>query len=311
MSKSRFFKRENTNKIIFYFVTLAFPVLHFLIFYVGVNFTSIMYAFSFYDYSQAGVIAQKFVWFDNFAKIFEMFKFQPEMVIRVKNSLIGFFVGFLLSTPLGIIFSYYIYKKRFASKFLKILLFLPQILSTMVLAVMVKYFVNKAVPFAWETYFGLEIKGLLPADTVQSSVMPTMIIFTVFCSLGSSMLMYVGAMGNISDSVIEQAQIDGVTPLKEFTSIVFPCIYHTFVTFTVVEVASIFTLQINMFSVFGNATEIEYQTIGFYLYNTARQAKSIGEYPILSAFGLLCTCLAVPMTFLTKKGLERIGRRWE
>lgn len=311
MKKSSFFKKSNTNKIVFYFVTLAFPVLHFLIFYVAVNFTSIMYAFSFYDYSQVGVVTQKFVWFDNFIQIFEMFKFQPEMIYRVKNSIIGFLVGFCLSTPLGLIFSYYIYKKRFASKALKILLFMPQILSSMVLAVMVKYFVNKAIPFAWENFFGIEIKGLLPADTVAPSIMPTMIIFTVFCALGSSMLMYVGTMGNISDSVIEQAQIDGVTPFREFTGIVFPCIYSTFVTFTVVEVASIFTLQINMFSVFGNATEMEYQTIGFYLYNAARQAKSIGEYPILSAFGLLCTCLAIPMTFLTKKGLERIGRRWE
>lgn len=311
MKKSSFFKKANANKIVFYFATLAFPVIHFLIFYIAVNFNSIMYAFSFYDYSQVGSVTQKFVWFDNFVHIFEMFQYQPEMLIRTKNSIIGFCVTFLISSPLGIIFSYYIFKKRWGSKLMKILLFLPQILSAMVLAVMVKYFVNKALPYAWETFFGIKIKGLLPMDTVYPSIMPTMIVFTVFNALGSSMLMYVGTMSNISESVIEQAQIDGVTPFKEFTLIVFPCIYSTFVTFTVVEVASLFTLQLHMFSVFGKDTEIEYQTIGFYLYNAARQAKSIGEYPELSAFGLLCTALAVPMTFLTKKGLERIGKRWE
>ena len=311
MKNDTFFKKANTNKIIFYFVTLAFPVIQFCVFYIGVNFNSIVYAFSFYDYSQPGVVIQSFVWFDNFIKIFEMFKFQPEMVIRVENSLLGFIIGFGISTPLGILFSYYIYKNRFAAKVFKIMLFLPQILSAMVLAVMLKYFVNRGLPFAMETIFGVKIPGLLPKDAVSSSIMPTMIVFTIFCSFGSTMLMYVGTMGNVSDSVIESAQIDGASPIREFFDIIFPCIYPTFVTFVVVEVATIFTLQINMYSMFGADAEIEYQTIGYWLFNRARQAKSMGEYPELSAFGLLCTFIAVPLTLFTKKLLEIIGRRWD
>ena len=245
MKKSSFFKKSNANKIVFYFATLAFPVIQFCVFYIGVNFNSIVYAFSFYDYSQPGVVIQSFVWFDNFIKIFEMFKFQPEMVIRVENSLLGFIIGFGISTPLGILFSYYIYKNRFAAKVFKIMLFLPQILSAMVLAVMLKYFVNRGLPFAMETIFGVKIPGLLPKDAVSSSIMPTMIVFTIFCSFGSTMRMYVGTMGNVSDSVIESAQIDGASPIREFFDIIFPCIYPTFVTFVVVEVATIFTLQMH------------------------------------------------------------------
>ena len=56
---------KERNRKIFYYVMFAFPILQFLIFYIGVNLNSILLAFKSYDY-QSGYT---FVWFDNFKQV--------------------------------------------------------------------------------------------------------------------------------------------------------------------------------------------------------------------------------------------------
>ena len=87
------------------------------------------------------------------------------------------------------------------------------------------------------------------------------------------MLMYSGAMSGVSDSVIEAAKLDGITPIREFFYIIVPLIYPTLVTFLVVEVAGIFTNQMNLYNFYGLKAEYSLYTFGYFLYkgNSERQ----------------------------------------
>ena len=63
--------KKKQKDMIFYILMLAFPVTQFLIFYVGVNFNSILLAFRKYD-----VLKGEFSWagFDNFIQVFSDFR---------------------------------------------------------------------------------------------------------------------------------------------------------------------------------------------------------------------------------------------
>ena len=120
------------------------------------------------------------------------------------------------------------------------------------------------------------------------------------------MLLYSGAMGSISDSIVEAASLDGATPAREFFNITLPMIYPTIVTFLITAIAAFFTNQVNLFSFFGENAKLQNITLGYYLYNET-QLASAGEYPYLAAMGLCMTFIAVPVTIIIKRLLEKFG----
>ncbi|MBR4942973.1 MAG: hypothetical protein IKZ28_02995, partial [Clostridia bacterium] len=92
----------------FYFAVVGFPILQFCIFYIGVNFNSILLAFKNYDtltgtYSFAG--------FEHFKAFFTGLFENSVLVFAVKNSLIAYVVGLIVGLPLTLFFSWYIYRK--------------------------------------------------------------------------------------------------------------------------------------------------------------------------------------------------------
>lgn len=293
-------KRHKRNSLIFYCLLLLFPIAQFCIFYIGVNFNSLRFAFSTYDYDSGKYML---VGFDNFVTIFKMFSAQDELWGSIKNSLIVYVVNLIIGISLALLFSYYIFRKMAGYKTFKVLLFLPSILSSMSLTIIFRYFSERALPFMVEKLFSAKMEGLLAN---LNTMFPTIIAFSLFVSFGTSVLMYVGAMNNVSESILESARLDGATPMREFVSIVLPMIYPTLVTFLVVATAGIFTNQINLYNFFGPNATFSVYTIGYYLYRNTHVA-TLGEYPQLAAFGILGTVVAVPLTFLVRWLMGKFG----
>ena len=117
--------------------------------------------------------------------------------------------------------------------------------------------------------------------------------------------MYLGAMNSISESIVEAAQLDGITPLKEFVYVTLPMIYPTLVTFIVTGVAGIFTNQMNLFTFKGGILSYKDYTYGYYLfYNTS---LGMEKYPAMASMGLIFTLIIAPITFLVRHLLEKYG----
>ena len=200
-------------------------------------------------------------------------------------------------------FSYYIYKKRFGSTAFKILLYLPNILGGVVVVIMYKFFVEDAVPVIGGL-FGVEgMRGLLSNPITKRT---TIIFCTIFVGFGPRVLVYSSAMSGISESIIESAQLDGITPFKELVLIVLPSIWSTFVTFMVSTFIGIFTNQMGLFTFYGTNANASLYTFGYYLFRAAKVGTNV-DYPYLSAMGLLLTVIAVPMTLFTRWSLKKFG----
>lgn len=293
-------KKLNRRKkqLIFYICIIALPLLQFCIFYIGVNINSILLAFKEFDTNTNQYI---FVGFDNFKKIFNDWVNTPVLKVALKNSLIMYVVT-LGCMIVSTFFSYYMFKKRTLSGFYKIILFLPNIISGLILAIIYMYFTEKAVPTI-ASELGKTISGLL---SNSKTAFPTIVAFNVLLSFGTQTLLISGAMEGISTSVTDAAQIDGCSPIQEFIHIIVPMIWPTITTFLIVGVAGVFTNQMCLYSFFGGNAEYANMTIGYYLYRETLNA-GIDRYPYLAALGIILTLIVVPITYLVKWGVNKLG----
>ena len=293
---------KKKQRLLFYIFAMAWPVIQFIVFYVCVNINSILLAFRQFD----ALEGYSFVGLDNFKKVFSDFTEQAYIGTAFKNTFMVFGLS-LLTMFLPIVWAYYLYKKSFGSGMFKILLFIPSIIPSIALVLCYKYFVEIAIPEIWIQLFDKKILGLLVNPDTQMS---TIIFYGIFLNIGSTFLLYLGAMTGISESIIEAATLDGITPVQEFVYIIFPLVYPTFSTFMVTSFALIFGNQMNLFSFYGPQAEYSTYTIGYFLYVQVQQG-TLSDYPYLSAFGMVLTLIIIPMCYLLKWALAKFGPKTE
>lgn len=298
LKKSSFITRRR-RKFAFYMAVLAIPLLQFIIFYIYVNFNSILLAFKNYSLTEG----QSFVWFDNFKVVITDFTSNQVMITALKNTLLVFVLTLVIGTFLPIIVSYYIYKKKFLWSAFRIILFLPSIMSSLALVLAFRYVVTDAIPEIWQKLFGIKIPGLLDNDKLDFA---TILFFYFWFGFGSTFLIYTSSMCSIPESTSEAASIDGFSPFQEFIHITFPLIFPTFITYITINIGTLFTNQINLFSIKGRFADEKMWTVGYYIFKETSVADITG-YPKLSALGILCTVIALPISLVVKKLLEKFG----
>ena len=298
-------KKMGRGKTIFYWSILAFPLLQFIIFYVGVNLNSFALAFQKFDYSGNGYTFVGFEnLFQNFLDVFKEFQEAKYLQTAVWNSVLVFILGLVIGLSLGLLFSYYIYKKCALSKFYKTILFLPYIISSITLVIIYKYFVEQAVPEVVLKLFNIEMDGLL---SNQNTEFGAILFFTIWTGFGVQTLIYSSSMSGISNEIVEAAKMDGITPLKEFLFIDIPIIAPTISVFVVSSVATLFVNQMNLFNFYGAEAPYGIYTIGYYIYRGVSAAgTTLSDYPYYAAFGLVMTMVTIPITLIVRKVMNKL-----
>ena len=297
-------KKKMSRQLRFHILMLIFPVLQFVVFYIGVNLNSFLLAFQNYNNTTS-----EFEWvgFANFQRIWrELVEFSTLRDALI-NSLIVWFFTCLLGTVVAVFFSYYIYKKFRAQKFFKIILFIPSIIPAIILVMIFKTFVNEAMP-AVAVLLGTEMEPLMSLDSSTKFSMAT--FFTVWAGFGTQVLLYTGSMEQISPSVIEAGKLDGAKLLREFWSIVLPEVMPAINTFLVVGIAQIFINQANLYSFYSWNLFAEDSTLGYYMFLLVNHPHyGMSEYGYASALGICCTIIAVPLTWIVRHFLTKMEER--
>ena len=300
--------KERERDLIFYIIMMAWPVLQFCIFYIGVNFNSFLMAFqrlnlkgeiTEWTFEVMAQAASKLFGLDG-TKNFEL---------AAARSFQAYAVGLFVSTPLALLFSYYIYKKLPFAGLFRVVLFMPALISGIVWTAMFKFFVQDVVPWMSETWFNKPmpigwLSGRSPADTKFITIM----CFNVWCGFGGGVIMYSNAMAGTSQEVVESAHLDGAVGIREFIYITIPAIYPTLSTFIITGVAGIFTNQAGLFNFFGPSAEPQLRTWGYQIYvMTLDAGDNYTQYPLLAAMGMWMTAIALPTTLLVRWVLETYG----
>ena len=282
----------------------AYPVLLFAVLYVYVNFRSFVMAFQHVDPT---TFEYTFAGFDNFRLFIDNLMNLADMDYILGNSLIAFLAKVLIDIPASILISFFLYKKIYASGALKIALFLPTIISSIVWVTMFKYFVEWALPSVIEALGG-------DASDVQLLTRPsqqfgTMLFYTLWMGLPGSMLIYLGTMTRIPSSLVEAGKLDGMGMMSELWHVVLPLSFPVVSVNIITAIPGFFTNQLSLYAFFEDGAEYQAYTFGYYLFALVigKNQGGVEQYPYASAAGLLFTLIAAPLTLTVKWLLEKFG----
>ena len=289
-------QKKRTHENIFYACLIALPLLNFLVFYVGVNFNSFLLAFKTYD----TIGLASFAGFANFKEVFS--EITGEYVVRValKNSAFIYLFNLVVQLPICLLLSYFIYKGCPGSEFFKVMLYLPNIIASIVMSIVFRYLCDRAIP---EIMIRCGLEGT-PLISNPDTAFATILIYNTIIGFGGGLILYTGTMSGISESVVESCHLDGANIMQEFWYITLPMIYPLLTVGLITGVSGLLTADIGLFAYFGTGANGKLYTMGYYLYKETYIASEI-RYPYLAALGLVLTAVAVPLTYLVKYFLEK------
>lgn len=304
---------RKSKRNLFFGAMVLYPLLVFVLFYVIVNFNTIILAFTEYT-TTPGVIGYNriFAGLKNFRVVFEMLKFENNYVM-ILNSLKLFFYKLVIGLPISFIFAYYIYKKYALSKFFRVICFLPNIIPNLIMVYLFRFLVNEGIV----AIFNAE-RGLLQNPTTEWG---TILFFNLWLGFATQTLVFASSMSAIDYSIIESAEIDGATPIQELWHIILPGVFGTFETYVLVAIATMFVDQMSLitfydkFDIPGNM-----RTVGYYLYVQAYQSDFVPStswennhihgklsYSQISSFSLMVSLVVIPITLIVRKLFKKYG----
>ncbi|MBO7345693.1 MAG: sugar ABC transporter permease [Clostridia bacterium] len=296
-------KKGIDKKLLFYIMLISLPLLQYAIFYIYVNINSFVLAFTSTD-ALTGVTT--FAGFDNFIEVFRRFFASEDSYqfgIMFKNSLTVYGASLVLHLAFSLLFGFYLYKKGLGHGIFKFILFLPNIIPGIALLSIYKYAVETAVI---DVYNMLGFEPIYTLLNGKDTVFGTVLFHNLFFGYGTQVMMYLGAMNKINPSISEAAQLDGASYLREFWSIVLPCIYSTVITLVVVGLTGIFASDMGLYSMFAMNAPAETRTLGYYLQReTLFYSTDKSHWPRIAAVGLCFTLVVAPLTIVVKRFLEK------
>ena len=303
MPKKKKIMSRTKKRVAFYSIMLIAPLLHTLVFYFYLNFSSVLMGFQIYSKAAGSIGYDVRYSFENFIYVINYIS-DPTYTPLITNSVLFFIAQMAIGTTAALLFSYYIYKKFFLAEFFRVILFLPQIISSLVLVLLFRYIAEDVYTTLAQTRLGLISN---PETTFL-----VVVIYNLWIGFGTNILLYAGAMSGIDNSIVESSHLDGVTTLQEFFYITFPMIFSTFTVFIITGLSTMFSQQLSLFTFFGSTAPNEIRTVGYFMTISTLQSSLLGKegywtYSQISAMGLIITIVTFPISFGVKKLMEKYG----
>lgn len=298
-------KRLGQNVFLFFF--LLFPIAQFLVFYVGVAANTIKLAFQAPEKVGNYLTGNYYFTLETFANVFKAFFVTGEMASMIKNSAWQFLTGLLISMPLQIMVAYVVFKEVPLAGAYKVILFLPNIISSLVFVICGRELMELGIPLI----VGDPKLGLLNQYTQKSFY--SVLVFGMWMNFANGLIIYLSAMCSISKDILEYGELEKMSSFQEFWYVVLPSIFPTIVTYIIVAIAAFFTNYGHFYSFYGGegGANRPFSTLGFYFFvkvaGGTNTIPSPADYPFVSAAGIMFTLIVAPVTLITKYLLEKFG----
>ena len=135
-------KKNKRKEVLFLFAMLAVPVANWLVFWLYVNFSSIVLAF---QDARTGAFT-----FNNFVTFWDNLTLPGgEIGIAVRNTFLYFATSLFIIMPISLFISYFLYKKIFMYKIFRVIFYLPAIISGVALVAVYSNFINPSGPLSY------------------------------------------------------------------------------------------------------------------------------------------------------------------
>lgn len=291
-------KPVNTIRVLFILFCITIPILNWLIFYVYTNFSAFFMAFM----NKDGVWS-----FDNFIRFFNEFTLPTSQISEAfRNTFLTF--GILLITfPLKVLVSYFIYKKVPGYNFFRIVFFFPTIIFSVAVSMVFTRMVGESgiVSQVVRDMVGLDYIPELLADSRFANW--TVLANMIWIGFPGDLIIWGGTFARIPTEVLESGRIDGVNWWTEFTKITVPMVWPTVSLQMVLMFCGIFGASGNVFLL----TKGDYGTMTLsawmylQMYNNVGTVDTTNVFNYLSAVGLCITVIAVTISLLIRRWTDK------
>ena len=212
-------KEKDKSTILFIMAMLIVPIISFLFFYVYINFSSILLAFRIPLYDGLGSYE---VGIQNFETVLKQFTNTDDKFFSyLLNTLIYFCQDSFINMPLSLVICYFIYKKIALHKVLRVIIYLPIIMTPTIMSILFRFMIEAGGPL--QAICGTKIA--LPDTFIQDNqyALKTILFYSIYSGVGARFVLFGGAMNSIDTSIIEAGKLDGVGPFRELISAASPC----------------------------------------------------------------------------------------
>ena len=238
----------------------------------------------------------QFVGIDNYVKAFsdkgflDSFIFTTKFTVAsvISINVIGFSLALLVTRDLRI------------SNFLRTIFFMPNLIGGLILGFIWQFIFTKAFAGLGELTHTKWLLGWL--SNTQTGFWGLVILMAWQMS-GYLMIIYIAALQNIPQELVEASKIDGATPLQRVRHVVFPLVRPAFTVSLFLTLSNSFKLYDQNLSLTGGGPANSTQMLAMNIYNTAfkfnemgiAQAKAIIFFVIIGA-------ITLTQVYITKKG---------
>lgn len=289
----------NGKAQIFVICMLAYAVVNFAIFYVWMNIDSILLAFKTYN----GMSGQQEFYefphiFDNFKEFFvNLFTSSGTLPYFLRGALYHL-TGFLIAYPVSLIFSYLIYKKLFLHNFFKVMLYVPSIVSAMVISIMFKTLAENFLPVLFPQL------GNAPLSE-EAYATPLLVVYSIFFAMPGQLIINTSTMSTVPQELIEYGRLEGITMRKEFMHVVLPLVYPLITVQCLGLFVGLFTASGPLYAIYAEMAPEYTMTYGYYIFTRViGRNASEAYYGFTAASNLAIGLISVPIVYFTKWLLE-------
>ncbi len=277
--------KSKLNRNIFIFV-MVLPALYGIFRYVTINGNSILLAFS-----DGEPFRDPFT-LRNFNMFFTEMKGNGILSLALRNTLLYFFVG-LIQQFICYVVAYFLYKKIPGHTVFRFAFYLPCLIAPVITTAIFTELIRVDGPVFQlvRTLFGIEYDALLSRPETATN---TIIAYIFLSGIGTTYLIFLGAMNRIPRELLEAGRLDGCSTWREFWSLVFPLTFGTYSTFFLMSLCGVFAASGPILYLTGGAAETT--TLGYWLFSQVRD----GAYNYPAAVGVIFTMLGIPILLISR-----------
>lgn len=292
----------------FIYLVYLWPVIHFSVFWVAMNISTIKNAF----FSETLLGNLKFVGWKNFSDVFKMFSGERvEGVVSVRAlPNVGYLMllSLFVNLPITLFFSYMIMRKIRGFRFFQVALFIPTMTSAVVLCLVYKLALNTQYGFVPQIMKSLGLGDKIPTMGLLGDEKTTwgmILVFSVWTGISGNLIYFCSAMSRIPEEIVESSKLDGADDWTLFFKFVLPLIWPTVTTMMVSYLSANFAWYIPSLMLGGsdgnpNGTT---STLGLIIVQMTKNANNNG---FTSALSVVIGIIGGAFILLFKYIMEKI-----
>ena len=229
---------------------------------------------SFFDANMDLNTPDKFIWFNNYIELWK----DPVFLKALKNT----FIIVVVSVPFTCIFSLWvasaIYKMREGLlSFFRIVFYLPVVTGSVAVTVVWKWMYNN--------YYGIFNYVLKNTGIISKNInwlgnpqyaLWCIILILLTTSVGQPIVLYVSALSNVDNSLVEAAEVDGATNMQVFWRIKWPQIMPTTLYILIITTINSFQCFALIQLLTSGGPNYATETVMYYIYYSAFKLYRFG-----------------------------------